>query len=90
LAQAKDAGFNSPEEMIGKSDYDMPWGIQAAYLQDIDQNVMKSETPLTLEEVFELPNGTKKMYLSSKLPLYVYFGPNRTPISDLPEHSLRF
>lgn len=70
LEQARDAGFSSCDEMIGKTDYDMPWGIQAAYLQDIDRNVMKTEKAITLEEIFELPDGTKKIYLSSKLPLY--------------------
>jgi two-component system aerobic respiration control sensor histidine kinase ArcB len=70
LEQARDAGFSSCEEMIGKTDYDMPWAIQAAYLQDIDKSVIKNEKSLTLEEVYELPDGTKKMYLSSKLPLY--------------------
>jgi two-component system aerobic respiration control sensor histidine kinase ArcB len=70
LEQARDAGFSSCEEMIGKTDYDMPWAIQAAYLQDIDKTVMKTEKTLTLEEIYELPDGTKKMYLSSKIPLY--------------------
>lgn len=70
LQQAIDAGFNSPDEMIGKSDADMPWGIQYDYLRKIDNDVMKSKQGITLEELFELPDGTKKTYLSKKLPLH--------------------
>jgi len=70
LQQAKDAGFKSPDDMVGKTDYDMPWSIQADYLREIDIKVMESGKILTLEELFELPDGTKKIYLSNKLPLY--------------------
>src|SRR5579872_5435115 len=55
LQQAKDAGFDSPDEMIGKTDYEMPWNIQADYLREIDIRVMRSGKVLTLEELFELP-----------------------------------
>lgn len=70
LEQAIDAGFKSPDEMIGKSDEDMPWGIQAEYLRNIDQCIMEAKESTTLEELFELPDGTKKIYLSRKMPLY--------------------
>lgn len=70
LQQAKDAGFDSPHEIIGKTDYEMPWSIQADYLRDIDKKVMQAGSVVDLEEFFELPDGTKKIYLSSKLPLY--------------------
>lgn len=69
MQQAKDAGFNGPQEMVGKSDNDMPWSIQTDYLREIDLKVMKSGRPLALEELFELPDGTKKIYLSKKIPL---------------------
>lgn len=70
IQQAREAGFNSPEDVVGKTDKDMPWAIQADYLREIDHKVMESGQPLTLEELFELPDGTKKTYLSKKIPLY--------------------
>jgi PAS domain S-box-containing protein len=70
LEQAIDAGFDSPDEIIGKSDYDMPWSIQAEYLQNIDRSIMEAKESTTLEELFELPDGTRKVYLSRKMPLY--------------------
>lgn len=70
LEQAVDAGFSSPDEMIGKTDYDMPWSIQAEYLRNIDRSIMNSRESTTLEELFELPDGTRKIYLSRKIPLY--------------------
>lgn len=79
LQQAKDAGFSSSDEMIGKTDYDMPWHIQADYLQEIDHKIMKSERPVLIEEIFELPDGTRKIYLSNKLPLY----DNENRVSDI-------
>lgn len=70
LQQARDAGFNTSADLIGKTDYDMPWSIQAEYLRDIDQSIMRAEKGRVLEELFELPDGTKKIYFSNKLPLF--------------------
>lgn len=70
LEQARDAGYNSPEELIGKTDYEMPWSIQADYLREIDKKVMASGRVMSVEELFELPDGTKRIYLSKKLPLF--------------------
>lgn len=53
MEQAKDAGFDSPAEMIGKTDNDMPWNIQVEYLRKIDHEVMNAKELLTLEEVCE-------------------------------------
>jgi PAS domain-containing protein len=43
-AFAEDAGFSSPEEIIGKTDFDMPWKEQA--LRQIT-NAVRSSTDLT-------------------------------------------
>lgn len=68
--QAHDAGFASPKAFSGKTDFEMPWANQAQYLRDIDQKVMQSAQPHTIEENFELPDGTTKLYLSKKVPLF--------------------
>jgi PAS domain S-box-containing protein len=38
---AKSAGYEHPEDMVGKSDYDCPWVDQAEHFQNIDQMVMR-------------------------------------------------
>lgn len=70
LQQAIDAGFNSIEEMIGKKDEDMPWREQTDYLREIDLRIMHTGVAEVIEELFELPDGTKKIYLSNKKPVY--------------------
>lgn len=70
LQQAKDAGFNTPDEMIGKPDKEMPWGMQADYLRANDLKIMNERKGAIIEELFELPDGTKKIYLSNKQPLF--------------------
>lgn len=70
IKQAQSAGFDAPDDMIGITHAEMPWGMQADYLHDIDLQVMKSGQTNTIEERFELPDGTKKIFLSKKLPLY--------------------
>jgi PAS domain S-box-containing protein len=69
-AQAKSAGFKSRFEMVGKTDFDMPWKEQAEYLRKTDMEVMKSGTEKTVEEESVLSNGTKAVFLSKKSPIY--------------------
>ncbi|MDF1757582.1 MAG: ATP-binding protein [Legionellaceae bacterium] len=66
LLQAKTLGFNSSEEIIGKTDYDLPWYKQAEELQAIDQKVMQTKQDFTVEEEVSLPNSTKKAFFLSK------------------------
>src|SRR5574339_563111 len=50
-AFADDAGFSSPEEIIGKTDYDMPWKDQADLYRADDRHVLDSgESKLNYEE----------------------------------------
>ena len=44
-AFADDAGFSSPEEIIGKTDFDMPWKDQAELYRADDQRVLKNGEP---------------------------------------------
>ena len=69
---AQGLGFSSEEEIIGKSDYDLPIDkkLSELYRQD-DLSVMKSKSPkLNIEEEQTFTNGKKGYLLTSKVPLF--------------------
>jgi PAS domain S-box-containing protein len=71
LAFAKDAGFNSTEEIIGKNDFEMSWSENAKKYRDDDRSVIKSGLPkFNYEETKTLPYGKIIWLLTSKVPLY--------------------
>ena len=41
-AFADDAGFSSPEDIIGKTDFDMPWKEQAEFYRADDRRVIET------------------------------------------------
>lgn len=64
-------GFRSPEDVIGKSDYDLPVKKENsdAYIID-DKEVMTSKKPkLNIEEPQALENGETRILRTSKIPL---------------------
>lgn len=66
------AGLSSPKEIIGKSDYELPWGNHEgdAYIKD-DKNVMLSMQPkLGIEESQTLANGNVITLLTNKIPIF--------------------
>ncbi|MDF3054574.1 MAG: two component system histidine kinase, partial [Gammaproteobacteria bacterium] len=65
----KMAGLDSPEAVVGKTDYDLCWRDQASMLRAIDQEVMQSGVQKVIEEVSQLADGTMRTYLSTKTPL---------------------
>ncbi|WP_010302003.1 ATP-binding protein [Candidatus Odyssella thessalonicensis] len=68
--QAEMAGFKTPEEMVGKTDYQMPWKEIASILKEIDQRIMKTGIPEEIIETPTLSNGTQLAMLTNKSPLY--------------------
>jgi two-component system aerobic respiration control sensor histidine kinase ArcB len=71
LAQAKSAGFESPEDLIGKTDYEMPWREEADILRKSDHEVFNSRTTITREEISKIASSKQvAIYLSKKTPLY--------------------
>lgn len=67
---AKAAGFKDPTELIGKTDYDMPWATQAAKYQEDDRQVMDSgQAQVDIEDPQRRPDGTEIVALVSKVPL---------------------
>ncbi|MCC6612468.1 MAG: PAS domain-containing protein [Anaerolineae bacterium] len=67
---AQDAGFESPEEIVGKSDYEMGWHDQAEQYRSDDQAVIDSGIPkINYEEPQTTPDGSKMWLETSKIPL---------------------
>jgi hypothetical protein len=67
--QARAAGFNHPSEMIGKTDYDMPWKDQAEKIREVDQQVMSTQQLIVKAEE-SLIAGHCATFLSKKIPWY--------------------
>lgn len=67
---AKDAGLNHPDELVGKTDFDMGWKDQAELYRNDDKLVMESENPrLGYEEPQITPDGKTIWLRTSKVPL---------------------
>ena len=65
-------GFSSPDEIIGKTDADLPFqpgGDTATLFQQGDQETLAGRPLANQEETLALPNGQKIITLVSKLPI---------------------
>jgi diguanylate cyclase (GGDEF)-like protein/PAS domain S-box-containing protein len=70
-AFAKDAGFSSSAQLLGKNDTVMGWKDQAALYRADDVKVMISNTPqLDFEEQQTTPDGNSIWLRTSKVPLH--------------------
>ena len=71
LAFAKDAGETDPQNIIGKSDYQMAWHDQAELYRADDRRIIDSDVPkLFFEEPQTTPGGKTVWLRTSKVPLY--------------------
>jgi len=67
---AADAGLDSPDDIIGKSDYDMPWVAEAERYRADDRQVIETgEARLNYEEPQTMPSGEQTWLRTSKVPL---------------------
>jgi PAS domain S-box-containing protein len=69
---AKLAEIDDPKDIVGKTDYELPWGKFEAdlYVKD-DQEVVLSRKPkLNIEETQTLSDGQEYVLLTNKLPLF--------------------
>jgi PAS domain S-box-containing protein len=67
---AKDAGLTRPDELIGKTDFDMGWKDQAEIYRADDRRVMASNTPkLSFDEPQTTQEGGHIWLRTSKVPL---------------------
>jgi PAS domain S-box-containing protein len=64
-------GLKSPEEIVGKTDYDMPWTKEQSDLyREDDLRVIRDGKPiLDIEETNLDADGNEKVILTSKVPL---------------------
>lgn len=69
-AQATFLGYQSGKDLIGKTDFDLPWKDQAVYLQQIDNQVITTKKEYSIEETVISHKGIKTIFLSRKIPLY--------------------
>jgi two-component system, OmpR family, aerobic respiration control sensor histidine kinase ArcB len=67
-AQAKSANLKSRDEIIGKTNSDLPWKEEAAQLDATNSQVMELNKSIILEEEGETAYG-HQVYLSEKVPL---------------------
>ncbi|MBO1254828.1 diguanylate cyclase [Alteromonas sp. 5E99-2] len=69
---AKVAGVSSPRDIVGKTDYDMPWNKEQADLFiEFDQRVIKNDqAELHIIESLIKANGEHVWLETNKLPLY--------------------
>lgn len=77
-ALAERAGLE-PEEMIGKSDFDMPWAsgepYGARWYQECDREVMESGIPqYGIKEKLTMPDGINMWIETNKVPLRDFKG----------------
>lgn len=70
-AMAVQSGLSNSEEMVGKSDYDLPWKKEEAdFFRACDRQVMESgEQIFALEESQQQADGSQATLLTSKVPL---------------------
>ena len=68
---ARQAGVENPEDIIGKTDYELAWKkTEANYFRKIDREVIESGQPqLGIEEPQLQADGTQATLLTSKVPL---------------------
>jgi len=67
-------GLSAPEQVIGKTDFDLPWQCQADELTRHDESVIAAGVAQTFEEQATGANGNVFTFLVTKTPLRDEFG----------------
>lgn len=71
LAFAKDAGFEHPDDLIGKDDFQFGWKDRADLYRADDLRVITSGlAALSYEELQSTPDGKQRWLRTSKVPLH--------------------
>jgi diguanylate cyclase (GGDEF)-like protein/PAS domain S-box-containing protein len=69
MAFARDAGLAYTEQVVGKTDYDLPWKPLAASLQRADREVIATGVPKMNDGFDFMIDGKLRAGISSKIPL---------------------
>jgi diguanylate cyclase (GGDEF)-like protein/PAS domain S-box-containing protein len=69
MAFARDAGLAYPEQVIGKTDRDMPWKDVATTAQRVDRRVIATGVPKMAYNVDLMIEGVFHTVVASKIPL---------------------
>jgi len=66
-----DAQLQDPQQLIGKTDYDLPWRDTKAdfYFQTDMAIILSGQSTLTQQETYVDDDGTEKTWLVSRMPL---------------------
>ncbi|MBX2877137.1 MAG: PAS domain-containing protein [Saprospiraceae bacterium] len=69
---ATSAGFESPTDIIGKTDFDMPWSKEESlFFRKVDKAVMDSgQAQINFEEPQTIKDGSMRWLRTSKIPLF--------------------
>ena len=69
---ARDAGFDSTGQIIGKTDYDLVWTKEESdFFREYDRKVMDSDTPeFGIIEPYKRPDGSSAWAETNKIPLH--------------------
>ncbi len=68
---AHDAGLSSPDQIVGKDDFVLPWKMLAEAFRAEDLEIMQSNTPkINIEESKYLENGDIMWLRTNKIPLH--------------------
>jgi len=75
LATAKKFGFNNPEELIGKSDFNIFGPSHSSQTYEDEQQIIKTGNPIIAKEERESwPDGRTTWASTTKMPLYAADG----------------
>lgn len=69
------AGLTNTADIVGKTDFDLPWANKAKAYRSDDAQVIRSGIPkLNIEETLILDDGKRLVLLTSKTPLFSHEG----------------
>lgn len=72
---ARDAGLSSPDEIVGKHDYELPWKETAGQYRSDDELVMQGrEAKVNYVEPMGISDGSLRWLRTTKVPLLDYRG----------------